>query len=304
MSRHRYRRYFSIFLIIKLKARMKQSHLRIFAICLMSAAGATAQAQQTYTIARADNKTLAIKVYAVPKQSCLGVAIMSPGAGGSEQGLSYLGQGMASLGYFSVVVGHQESGMQALKQHRQGAGLRSALAALITDTSAYQGRFMDIAAAKAWAAERCDGPKAILLGHSMGAATTMITAGAKNLLGLTSSTSFDIYVALSPQGVGAIFPEHAWQEIRKPVLTITGTQDDELGGLSWKSRLAPFQNMPSGCKWSAVIDDASHMNLGGSGFSGNTSKLAMYSIRAFLDGIEIADCSAPPAKNGLQIHTK
>jgi dienelactone hydrolase len=204
----------------------------------------------------------------------------------------------------SVVVGHQESGMQALKQHRQGGGLRSALAALVTDTTAYQGRFMDIAAAKAWAAERCDGPKAILLGHSMGAATTMITAGAKNLLGLTSSTSFDIYVALSPQGVGAIFPEHAWQEIRKPVLTITGTQDDELGGLSWKSRLAPFQNMPLGCKWSAVIDGASHMNLGGSGFSGNTSKLAMYSIRAFLEGIDAADCSAPPAKNGLQIHTK
>ncbi|MCX7218065.1 MAG: alpha/beta hydrolase, partial [Burkholderiales bacterium] len=129
-------------------------------------------------------------------------------------------------------------------------------------------------------------------------------AGAKNLLGLTSNTHFDIYVALSPQGVGAIFPEHAWQEIRKPVLTITGTEDAELGGLSWESRLAPFQDMPSGCKWSAVIDGASHMNLGGSGYSGKTSKLAMYSIRAFLDGIEIADCSAPPAKNGLQILSK
>jgi dienelactone hydrolase len=87
---------------------------------------------------------------------------------------------------------------------------------------------MDINAARQWAASRCTGRRAVLLGHSMGAAVAMMDAGADNKMGVTGTASFDAYIALSPQGEGLIFPAHAWYKISKPVLLMTGTRDDDL----------------------------------------------------------------------------
>ena len=82
-------------------------------------------AQQPDMVTRQDGRSVQVKVYAPPVSDiCLGIAIISPGAGGSETGYAYLGQALSSLRYFTVVVGHQESGLQALKRQIQGQGLR------------------------------------------------------------------------------------------------------------------------------------------------------------------------------------
>ena len=55
-----------------------------------------------------------------------------------------------------------------------------ALTELVTTASAYQGRFMDISMARAWGKNNiAQVHYKVLLGHSMGAATTMLLAGAK-----------------------------------------------------------------------------------------------------------------------------
>ena len=260
--------------------------------------------QQAFTLQRQDQMMVPVLAYPPQAGSCRGVALVSPGAGGSENGYAYLGAGMSGLGYLTAVMGHQESGKQALRKQILANGLRDGLAELITEPEAYKGRWMDISATRNWAQSQCSGKESILLGHSMGAATVMMEAGAQNNLGLQGGKSFDVYIALSPQGVGAIFPPNAWSTIQRPVLTITGTKDTALGGASWQTRTEPFANMQPGCKWLGVIDNASHMNFAGRGFARKTEMLTVDLIQAFMDGTHHGDCKAPEQKNGLHVQTK
>ena len=265
---------------------------------------AHALAQQAVSLQRQDQTTIAVLAYAPKAGACRGVALVSPGAGGSETGYGYLGEALAGLGYLAVVVGHPESGRRALREQLRGNGLREGLAALITEPDAYRGRFMDIAAARQWAQGRCQGTDTVLVGHSMGAATTLMAAGARNKLGLSGAQAFGAYIALSPQGAGSIFPANAWSDLQRPVLSITGTRDDELGGASWQTRTEPYRDMPPGCKWLAVIDGATHMNLAGNGMARKTEALTTQVIGDFLDGVRRGNCRAPRAHPGMTMASK
>lgn len=267
-----------------------------------------ANAKESLSLSRQDHKTVPAIAYLPKEDMCRGIAVISHGAGGSEDGYPYIGKAMSALGYLVVVVGHQESGKQALHQLTKANGLRDGLVKLVTDEAAYRGRVMDIAAAKQWAASQCSSTEFILIGHSMGAATTLMVAGARNKMGIKSgdkaSNAFDAYIALSPQGPGPIFPANAWADIKRPVLTLTGTRDKALGGASWETRTEPYLNMPAGCKWLGVIDDATHLNFAGIGFSRKTEKLTTHTIGAFLDSIHKGDCKAPTPQSGIEIQSK
>jgi len=253
---------------------------------------------------REDSKPVAAMVYKPNVSECRGVAIISHGAGGSEKGYNYLGTAMSDFGYLAVVVGHQESGFQAVQAQISGKTLSDGLAKLITTPKAYQGRFMDIAVAKEWAQGQCTSKATVLIGHSMGAATVMLEAGARNNLNIAEAPKFTAYIAISPQGSGLIFPENAWSDINQPVLTLTGTQDHELGGLSWETRTEPFNNMKSGCKWLGVIDGATHMNFAGRGMSQKTQALTVKIIREFLTGVQASDCKLLQQTSGMTISVK
>ena len=283
---------------------MNLPHYFILSVSLSFLLVGSAFGQESVSLTRQDQKVVPINVYLPKENTCRGIAIISPGAGGSEKGYAYLGEAMSSRGYLATVVGHRESGLQALRQHLRGNNLQKGLSELITDPDAYRGRFMDITAVKQWAQARCNANESILIGHSMGAATAMIEAGAKNRLGVKGGNSFDAYIALSPQGVGSIFPQNAWSEISKPVLILTGTRDNQLGSGSWKTRAEPFQNMPSGCKWLGIINRASHMNFAGYGLSHRPEALTIQTIHAFLLGLRQHDCKAPPRQRGIEIQSK
>jgi len=253
---------------------------------------------------RQDSKPVLAMVYKPAATECKGVAIISHGAGGSEKGYNYLGTALSDFGYLALVVGHQESGLQAVQAQTSGTTINEGLAKLITDPLAYQGRFMDIAVAKEWAQTQCNSKVGILIGHSMGAATVMMLAGARHKLNISEVNQFNAYIAISPQGSGLIFPENAWREINQPVLMLTGTQDKELGGLSWETRTEPFDNMKSGCKWLGVIDGATHMNFAGRGLSKKTETLTSQIIREFLNGIQASDCKLLNQIPGMTISVK
>ena len=278
---------------------------QVFSLCVacVLAIPAPLPGQEVTSLQRVDGDSLRIKTYPVASGTCRGIAILSHGAGGSEEGLGYLARAMSEDGYLAVVIGHPESGRQALQQRVRDAGIRGGLTALASDTAAYRGRLMDVAAARAWASARCKGKASVLLGHSMGAATVMLEAGARNGVGVTGADSFDAYVALSPQGVGSLFPRGAWSRIHRPVLSITGTRDAALGG-TWQTRTEPFAGMSPGCKWLAVIEGATHLDFGGRGGAPLVEDLTVRTIRAFLLGVRFGNCAAPAPVLGIELQVK
>ncbi len=280
---------------------MKPRLMPLTVLMLLSLTLPEAKAANHIRLERADGQLLNAMVYPVSGH-CQGVAVISHGAGGSEQGYTYLAQGLAEQGWLAVVPDHHDSGTEVLRKRLRAGNLQSALSSMVTDSAAYRARQMEINAARSWAQPHCTGKATVLIGHSMGAAITMMEAGADNLMQIRAQKSFDRYIALSPQGPGIIFPEQAWADIRQPVLLLTGTRDFELGGLSWESRTTPYSQMPPGCKWLGVIDGATHQHFAGHGASRSSEKLIMQTVRAFLQSD--ATCSPPPASPGLRLQAK
>lgn len=174
---------------------------------------------------------------------------------------------------------------------------------MVTDPALHRDRLMDLGAALKWSAKHCNHPYKALLGHSMGSTTVMLEAGAKNKLDVRGKDRFDAYVALSPSGVGSIFPEGAWSGIRKPMYVVTGTRDKGLEG-SWEWRTNSYDSLPAGCKWLGVVDGATHMNFAGVGFSGKTEQLTLKTIYAFFDGAREGKCALPEVPSGITLKSK
>ncbi len=283
-----------------------QSTLFLSGLVLVSAFAATCGAQESAKVARADGAETPLKVYrpaSDPTQGCAPLALISPGAGGTENGYSYLAEGLRSRGWLTIVIGHKESGPGTLVSDVGRSGIHGGLTAMVTDPALHRDRLMDITATLSWAEKKCKSPFRALLGHSMGSDTVMFEAGADDKLGVRGQDQFDAYVAISPSGPGSIFPEHAWKKIRKPLYVLTGTEDKGLEG-TWEWRARPYDDLPPGCKWLGIIDGATHMNFAGIGFAGKTKKLTIDTVTAFLSGMRSGNCSAPTSESGMQLKSK
>jgi len=267
-------------------------------------AAAPGFAQDLVQAPRSDGATTPLRVYEPNGGGCAPLALISPGAGGSEDGYKYLAQGLRNNGWRAIVMGHKESSATALGTDvRQSRGIRAGLQQLVNDPSAYKARLVDIAASLNWAEAGCKAPFVALLGHSMGARTVMVEAGAKTNLNVAGLDRFDAYVALSPDGPGPMFPKDAWNGIHKPMLILTGTKDHALDG-DWKTRTIPYESLPGGCDWLGVIDGATHLNFAGLGFSKATEKLTLLETLAFLNGVRGEKCGAPVQAARISIMRK
>src|SRR5580658_9515051 len=69
-------------------------------------------AQTRIEVPRADGRTTPLEVYdpGAKASTCAPLAVISHGAGGSEEGYGYLARALAGEGYTAIVMGHQESG--------------------------------------------------------------------------------------------------------------------------------------------------------------------------------------------------
>lgn len=272
---------------------------------LLMTAGA-AHARQATSVTRADGAQTPLTVYQPAHASgCAPLALLSPGAGGDENDLRYLGEALSADGWLAIVIGHRESGMAALKRDiRDAHGIHDGVAELVSDADAYRARFMDIDAARRYAQARCRAPFTALLGHSMGARTVLMEAGARNKLGLHPDGGFDAYVALSPAGPDAVFPPQAERDIRTPMLMMTGTRDSGLDGdYQWRTRA--FDALPArGCNRLAVVDGATHMNFAGIGFARKTKEAVVPLATGWLDGLRTHRCAPAPSLAGVNVSTK
>jgi len=272
-------------------------------------------AQERAAAPRPDGAETPMLVYApsaVRPGQCAPLALISHGAGGSEDGYSYLAEALSGRGFTAIVMGHRESGLGALGAEIHGEGFSHGVRALVADPNAEQARLLDVSAALKWADARCRAPFRVLLGHSMGAETVMLEAGARNMIDVASPPAgqdrFDAYVALSPEGPGLVFPAHAWRSIRKPMLVLTGTRDQSLTGAP-QTRQIPWHDLPADaprrCHWLAVIDRAIHMNFAGNGIGADrVESLVTQTIAGFLTGVRAGNCVAPDAIPGLDLRMK
>jgi len=274
-------------------------------IALLACATASCAQEKTSTT-RADGARVPLTVYEPARaEGCPPLALLSPGAGGDERGLRYLGEALSAQGWRAIAIGHRESGPAALKRDiMQARGIHAGVEKMVYDPALYRARFMDIDAARQWAQSRCRAPFTALIGHSMGAHTVQLEAGAQNQLGLRPSGGFDAYVALSPAGADPVFPPGASASIRAPIMMITGTRDDGLNG-DYRWRMHAFDALPAGhCDRLAVIDGASHMNFAGAFFAGKTTAAVVPLVETWLAGVRTGRCAPAPQLTGVRVVTK
>lgn len=277
------------------------------------AAQRTLTAQQRVAAPRSDGRLTPLKVYSPvgAVSGCAPLAVISHGAGGSENGYRYLAVALSQMGFMAIVMGHHESGGPALRSDMFKYGPKRGVRKLVTDRQAEEARLLDVGGTLAWAEGKCRPPYRVLLGHSMGSETVMLEAGAKNMIGVSDPPAgqdrFDAYVALSPEGPGIVFPDQAWTGIRKPLLVLTGTRDQALQG-GPRSRQVPWLELPGNagdCQWMGVINGVTHMNFAGIGFgSRHVNSLVTQTITAFLDGTRKGKCTLPPTIAGMTLQAK
>jgi predicted dienelactone hydrolase len=125
--------------------------------------------------------------------------------------------------------------------------------------------------------EKMDRGRIGVAGHSFGAYTAMAVAGAViHLPGGKTRTFGDdrvkAFIAMSPQGQGGLgFWADSWAPISRPMLTVSGSEDRELGGGSPSERLQPFKHMPPGGKFHVTVAGVTHMDFGDRRLDGTPS---------------------------------
>lgn len=233
------------------------------------------------SLPRADGRATPIRVYG-PQAGCPRTIVFSHGLGGGVERRSALLEALAAKGWRVIAVEHAESGPGQLRGVFASGAPRDFLVARAGDPERHRARFLDLDAAVAEAGRACRPPQLILMGHSMGAATTMIEAGARPRFEVRGRDRFDAYVALSPQGVGYLYAEGAWRGVTKPVLMVTGTRDEGADG-DWRTRLSAFEGLPPGRKRLAVLPGANHFQLGG--MAGQPAATIASLVEAFAAGV-------------------
>ena len=200
------------------------------------------------------------------------LVLHSHGLGGSREGGDAWGRAWQQAGIAVLHLQHAGSDTEVLRGGQRA--LRQAvsyeqLAARVADM-----RFvLDEVVRRSGAAEpgfarvRVDAIGAS--GHSFGARTVQALAGQRFATAAGAGLAeprFKAFVALSPApGRDALPPERAFGAVAKPLLCVTGSQDqDPLGSeRTGEHRLAVYEGLPSGQRALLWLDGADHMTFGG-----------------------------------------
>lgn len=207
----------------------------------------------------------------------LPAVIFSHGLGGSRLGYAYLGRSWASRGFISLHPTHAGSGGDLLRLGRLEA-LR-AMKAAVEDPRTWEERARDASFLLEQAPSlgdsipalrgRIDGRRLAVAGHSFGAFTALLAAGARIRLGELRADWGDARcraaVALSPPGPGDRgLDAEAFAAVACPVLSLTGSEDLGLRGQPASWREEGFRAMRRGHGHALVVlQGAEHFTFSG-----------------------------------------
>jgi predicted dienelactone hydrolase len=217
------------------------------------------------------NRDIPIKVYYPEHLSgSVPLIIFSPGYGGNREGYTYLGRGWATAGYIVIVPTHAGSDNIALRKNAL-RGVEDAAQAFENQSlrtgdvhfliSSIKEIEHQIPAIKG----KIDRKRIGISGHSMGGGTALLIAGATAAAPGAQPRAFrDDHVraalAMSPPGPGrAAFTDHSWDQIRLPVMTMSGTRDRGIGGEPPEWRTQPYKHMAPGDKYQVTVNGANHL---------------------------------------------
>ena len=237
-----------------------------------------------YTVGVADNLTLItaskrqmpIKIYYPEGSGRFPVIIFSHGAGASKDSAEGLGRFWASHGYISIHPTHADS----LSLRTDNAGLREVLSNMLRDSQSWIERVQDISliidsldnlAKQAPQLQgKMDRQHIGVGGHSYGAYTAQLIGGVTiDIPGSAKNQSFadsrvKSVLLLSPQGRGQQgLTDSSWDQMNKPMMVMTGSNDQgaQGPGPSWKRE--PFDLSPPGSKYLVFIENANHFSFTG-----------------------------------------
>jgi dienelactone hydrolase len=114
---------------------------------------------------------------------------------------------------------------------------------------------------------RVDASRLGMAGHSYGAYTTLVVAGAKLERDSAAAkdpllAGFKAALAISGQGAGRMFlVDRSFASIHMPLFAITGTKDAGAAGETPTWRQQAFRDSPPGEKFSAVVDAFGHTDF-------------------------------------------
>jgi len=201
--------------------------------------------------------------------------IFSHGLGGRGSQVLTLPRYWASHGYIVLVPTHRDSVRHATGKGREWGGLRTMLKRVRAEKADFLYRpadvrflidALDTVVARVPALrDRIDRERIGAGGHSLGAYTTALIGGARIDLpdGTDRATVGDgrvrALLMLSPQGTGKLgLTELSWDDIRRPMMSVTGSKDGGAGGQTPEWRKEPYLRAPSGDKYHLFIQGADH----------------------------------------------
>jgi serine/threonine protein kinase len=243
------------------------------------------------------NREIPLKIYYPGHISgSLPLIVFSHGYGGTRDGYEYLGRGWADAGYIVIFPTHVGSDSEALGQ----AGLRAAsdpatafemqrqraadVHFILSSLKLIDKQVRDIHG-------KINSKQVGVAGHSMGAGTALLVAGAMAAPPKGAAQSFRdkhvrAVIAMSPQGPGEEgFDDHSWDHVTLPVMAMSGTKDRGNGGQPAEWRMLPFQHMPAGGKYQVTVNGADHLTFAvGGRFRGCILQETIAFWNAYLQG--------------------
>jgi predicted dienelactone hydrolase len=241
-------------------------------------------------------KELGCRVHFPPAGEKLPFIVFSHGFGADSTAFAAISQHLAGHGYVIVHPSHADGLNRAGLRRgaaegeaggdksgaRRFSGLRNAgggLAAAISDPAKIEGRVSDVIlildaieqlVEKLPALRgRIDTSRIGVGGHSFGAYTSMLVGGVTvDLAGQQARGFADPRVRcimpISAQGTGQQgLTESSWAALKLPMLTMTGSHDQGVGGQGPEWKKEPFKFSPPGDKYLLFIDGANHLSFGG-----------------------------------------
>ena len=223
------------------------------------------------------DKDLHLRIFYPEGPGPFPIIVFSHGAGGSQNCCDALTQHWASYGYVTLQPTHEDSTAQRNNSGAADDNFLRAVRDALKKPELWESRPKDVSfllnALPALEervpglAGRLDTADIGVGGHSMGAFTADAIAGARVDLPNHPGTSFadsrvKAALLLSPQGPGEFgLTEHSWDQVRVPLLSMTGSLDRSANrqGPDWKK--IPFERSEPGDKYHVFISGANHMSF-------------------------------------------
>lgn len=247
-------------------------------VSTLAAQEANVRTDQDVTLHDASRKRdLPIRVYIPAGTARAPVIIFSHGAGGAKIDYSYLGGYWADHGYISIHPSHPESDA-SIRQPGRPVRMLWAVRDVTESPQIWQDRARDISflidslneleRRVPLLAGRLDSSRIGVAGHSEGAQTTALIAGASVTIDNLTRSFVDrrprAFIMLSPPGPGRMgVTDRSLSSVARPTMIMTGSQDGTLGRETPEWRLQTFRALPSGDKYTVFIKGASHFTFVG-----------------------------------------